>query len=154
MAWTRDGSAVTDAMNGAQPRMVRFSETVINDADKVFILGTDAADSMLIIQRIRLEYTATVAFGTRVPTVVVKDSDGDVMYEMNCNASDCPTATDALVLEYCAMEREAAQNGGASRNIFPADFYLLPGWRIRVYDSANIAKTADDMIVHLTCLRV
>jgi len=161
MTWVRRGSAVTDPASAATPRFVTFSEKSANDSDKSFDLSNAVAgDSLLLIDRIRVEFRATAVAGTRVITLELFDPDSNLMFALNANASGAPTASDVRMHEFCARQHYVAAQQptetipGASIEYLPPHFYLYPGWTLTVRDSAAIDPTDDDMTVHISARRV
>lgn len=158
MAWTRQGAAVTDPASFIAPLPVFFSEETANDSDKSFTIATDAGDGTLKVVRIRLEYTATATVGNRTLALELQDSGADVIYQMHADDTSgegLVVGSASVALEFGAgMARVAPQNSGASVQYLPWDFYLYPGFVFRIYDTAAIDAAADDMTVHLSCLKV
>lgn len=97
-----------------------------------------------------VEYAASADVGSRLLAVEFLDDANDVI-------GTCPVATPTVtagqtmrfnLFASCVSKNPAT---GAAYGTDPLSPILLPpGYKIKVYDSAAIAATADDVTVHLT----
>lgn len=108
------------------------SDTALNDSDKVFAVPTGKEWRVLYI---RYELTTTAVAGNRQPTVQFRDNTGDVLFEF----------TAAVV---AASSSQIIQLSPDLADVIP-DVVLKAAWDVRVFDSAAIDQTADDLVVHI-----
>jgi len=158
MAWTRKGAAATAQASWLAPLPVWFSEITTNDSDKSFAVGSDSEDAALWVVRIRLELTTTATAGNRLLAIEVQDETSDQVYHLYADdtaGEGTVAASTSVALEFCAgAQRVAPQSSGASIQFLPDHLLLYPGYTLRVYDTAAVDAAADDMVLHMACLKV
>lgn len=128
-----------------------YRETVANDSDKTLTVTSDLSVSHIIRpQLIEIFYEATATVGTRLLRLVVSRASGDVLtFALSANTN--PTADDSIRI-FLVRGLSTVQAAVTTDNHLHAmpPFTLGQGDSMRIYDSAAIAATADDMtlVVH------
>ena len=128
------------------PCIDRYSDVTLNDSDKT-ITVPDGEMWKLNSMFIKLVTTATV--GNRQIVVEASNTAGTVVGRISAGAVQAASTT----RYYSIMQgiyRETAFINTDIQVPMPMDTYLLPGFTLRVYDSAVIAAAADDMEVGLS----
>jgi len=119
-----------------------FDDT-LNDSDKSFVV--------LAGQRHKLYYgsvtfISTATVGNRQIALEVQDASANVVFRSLAGAVQAAS----LTREYHFAPnpvREAAFVNGQIMVPIPPSMILLPGWTLRLYDTATIDAAADDMTV-------
>ena len=127
------------------PNPVLQEDEILNDSDKTF---TVPATKIWQILYCYVELSTSAITGNRNLDILFTDSSDDVILNLNSfisQSEDCAcnyifgngtplNASEALDLVQVPL---------------PSGLYLPAGYKIRIYDSAAIDPTHDDMIVHL-----
>lgn len=148
MAWT---ASVNDQAREFVP--VVFSEITEDDSDKT-LAGTDYGGGRhLKITGVRIEYAASSDAGTRTPTLEIQSSGGDVLWARVLSSNSNVVADGSAVIECAPDLTSGSAVGGIVPESLPSELWLTNGSTLRVYDSAAVAASADDMVVHVRALR-
>ena len=161
MAWTVAFSPGLRALGNGRPFVA--SEEDANDSDKSFShsdLAIDAnvqaetkridPEGVILLDACRIEYAATATAGSRIPTFQLQDAGSDVVFEYVL-AESLVTANQTRNIN-CAVGSPvptAPIEGDDVVQSFPANFFLFPGFTLRIFDKAAVAAGADDMTLHL-----
>ncbi len=144
MAWTK----VDQETQNPSRTSVVYSEEVVDSNDKSLVYGTDpvAISSRLTITNIRIEYGATATVGIRILVARILDSTGDIIRELQFVQTIIADGN-----ENYEVSVGVAQATGTVVNYeqLPADFVLLRGQTLRIFDLNDI-QALDDMIIHVT----
>lgn len=120
-------------------------DETLNDSDKSFIV-TAGRRYRLYYAMVTLVTTATI--GNRQLALEIQDGSAKVMFRSLAGAVQAASLTREYHFATNPV-REAAFVNGQIMVPFPDDFIILPGWTIRVYDTAAIDAAADDMTVSM-----
>lgn len=125
------------------------SEETLNDSDKSFSNLTEVNLGWLV-HSVHVNLTSTATIGNRQLVIESKDSSGDIVATIVCQA----TQAASLVVDYSftpnVVSLSSAVNGVVTTPI-PANGLIVPAnGSIRVYDKSAVDAAADDMLVHIT----
>ena len=150
MAWTRQGHSATRPVTAGGKHAV-FSETSINNSNKVFEVGVDCEEAALSIKRIRVELTTSATVGSRAIAYALESSSGDVLASQTQNSNDNVVASGSGIVEFAefALRQPGQAPGDEVREHLLSGLVLTGGMKLRVWDAAAIDPTADDMVVHI-----
>lgn len=133
-----------------------YSNENPNSSDKTFNLATQSffAGSVISLRLIgiRVEFAATATIGTRAFGLEVRDSASDTIYKQNLNTGLNVTASDSQNFEM--VPGADFVSGSEAREFLPSALWMRPDWKIRLFDTAAIDPSGDDMIVHIRALRL
>lgn len=115
-----------------------------NDSDKTFTVGTGRTWKL---QWISVDLVSTATVGNRQVDIVIGDGTNTIL-TVNAGAVQAASLTRHYQF-YDTAPNETAFVGTNIRNPLPFNMVLLPGWTVRVYDSAAVDAAADDMTVNL-----
>lgn len=121
-------------------------DDVVNNSDKPFVVP---AGRRYKLYHAFIELITTATVGNRQMALEVQDDSANVVFRSLAGT----TQAASLTREYHFAPnpvREAAFVNGQIMVPTPPDLILLPGWTLRVYDTAAIDAAADDMTVSLT----
>lgn len=133
--------AVTDV-----PVIDRFIDVNPNDSDKT---ATVPEGEMWHLNSIMVVLTTTATVGNRQILIEAKNTSGVVIGRISAGAVQAAS----LTRYYQCMQgtyRETAFINGDIQIPIPQDAYFPAGFSLRVYDSAAIDPTADDMTVSIS----
>jgi len=128
------------------PVIDRSVDTTLNDSDKSF---TVPAGEMWHLNSIFVTLVTTSAVGNRQIVIEVQNASGVVIGRISAGAVQAAS----LTRHYLGMQgtyRETAFINNDIQLPIPQDSFLPAGFMLRVYDSAAIAPTADDMTVSVS----
>lgn len=121
----------------------RKYDATANDSDKSWIVPGNE-QWRICHAHVRLVTTATV--GNRIITLSISDASGNLLIDLVAGAVQAAS----LTRDYGFLQgifRETAFVNAELQVPLPIDCWLNPGWTIRVFDSAAVDVTADDMTV-------
>lgn len=119
-----------------------------NDSDVSF---TVPAAQEWQVQSVWAELITTADVGNRQMTVEIQDAAADVMAAIKAGATQAASGTVNYLFGVGVSDLTAVRS--TSYMMTPLVPWVLPaGYVVRVYDSAAIAGTADDMVVQLMYL--
>lgn len=121
-------------------------DAVADDSDKPIVVPAGRRYKLLY-GMVTLVSTAVV--GNRQMALEIIDDSANVVFRSLAGA----VQTASLTREYHFAPnpvREAAFVAGQIMVPIPPDLIILPGWTLRLYDSAAIDAAADDMTVSMT----
>ncbi len=116
-----------------------------NDSDKSFVVP---AGRRYLIHYGQVTLVTTITAGARQVALEVQDDLANIVFRSLAGA----TQAVSLTREYHFAPnpvREAAFINGQIMVPIPPTLILLPGWTLRIYDTAAIDAAADDMTVSL-----
>lgn len=126
-------------------RAALASSETDNDSD-ITLTVTAAQEWQLISIWVELVTTATV--GNRQISVVITDSADDVIARIDAGAVQAASLTRNYLFAVGVSDLLGFRN--TSYLMTPLVPWVLPaGYKIRVYDSAAVAASADDMVVQM-----
>lgn len=122
-----------------------YSDVATNDSDKTLVVPENQTWDILSIF---VTLASSADAGNRQLRLVVLDDDDVVVYSIDA------LATQAANLTYKYAFLPGAVNETQAAKLFlqaalPPRLILPEGWKVRVYDSAAIAATADDMTIQV-----
>ena len=124
----------------------QISDVLADDSDKTI---TVTAGFQWDIQTIFIEYTSDANAGARQISVQIQDDSANVLFEIPAGT----TQTDTLVRNYLygsnLPDLTSFRNTDQLLTPLPAKLILPSAYVIRVYDTAAIAATTDDMDIRL-----
>ena len=133
-------------MSDYKKSVEHIQDAVVNDSDKVLTPAVSVGHR-LIYGNVELIASSTV--GNRQMTIEIRDAADAVVYSVDAGAIQAEDLTRNYLLSPPGGAREAAFVATSITIPIPADLIMLPGWDVRVYDSAAIDAAADDMTVDL-----
>lgn len=145
MAWTQTAAAPTSDL---QSSIEAYSEVVANDQDKSFDPGSDGNAPAYEVLGLRIEYAAGAPAGTRQFGIEIKDSAGDVIFELSLSSNTDITAGNSLNIEMSPGAVNTAAVNGTAIEFLPVGLWLRTGDVFRVFARAG-ADAGDDMVLHL-----
>ena len=151
MAFTVDFAGPSDlALRGSGIPFVA-SDTAADDSDKTLAgssVTTETSRAILIVG-VRVELTATATAGTRTIELQMLNGSSDVVWSTPTSTGSNVTATNTITAELSPRESATAAIAGVTFERLPFDLWMDSGHSLRVFDSAAVDATADDMIVHI-----
>ena len=124
-------------------RFYKLFDAALNDSDKSFVVPTGETWDLQYLH-VKLINTATV--GNRQVTLLVTDDSSNVITKTTAGAVQAASATVDYIFGH-SLIRETSVVAGVLTCTIADDLILLPGWTLRVYDSAAVDAAADDMTV-------
>lgn len=118
-------------------------DDAVDDSDKSFVVGTGRRQKVYFGQ---VTLVTSAAAGNRQMALEVQDDSANLVFRSLAGAVQAAS----LTREYHFAPnpvREAAFVNGQIMVPIPPDLILLPGWTLRLYDTAAVAAAADDMTV-------
>lgn len=125
------------------PPIENYYDGAANDSDKSWTVPNN---ELWKLCHACIEYEASATIGNRIITLEVRDENSNIIKEIQAGAVQFETTT----VRYCFLQgicRETLVTKGALQVPIPADMYITGGSTLRLYDSASVAATADDMTV-------
>ena len=127
-------------------KVVQVRDSAANDSDKVVL--TVASQKVVEIQYIHVVLTSTATVGNRQIILLVRDENDTLVADVHAGAVQAASNTYHYLFNQ-GTYRETSVVDGSLHVPIPTNFLLLPGWDVRVYDSAAVDAAADDMTVDL-----
>lgn len=124
----------------------RKYDATLNSSNKSWVVP-NGETWKLMYGRCSLITTATV--GNRQIVLEIQDASANIVFSAEAGAVQAAS----LTREYEFMQgvyRETAFIVNSIQFPIPQDCLLLPGWTLRIYDSATVDAAADDMTVAFT----
>jgi len=121
------------------------SDVTLNDSDKTFTVPTE---KQWWLKSIYVSLVASASAGNRQVDALITDASDNPVCKMVAGAVQAENLTREYVF---APEnpQEVAFTNGLMFRAMPAALVLPAGYKIRVYDSAAIDATHDDMTVNM-----
>lgn len=126
------------------PTIKHIRDATANDSDKTVL--TCPANKVIEILSVHIVLTSTATVGNRQILARVQDDTDTLVGDFHAGAVQAASNTYHYVYGP-GVYRETSFVDGSIQCPFPRETILLPGWDLRVYDSAAIAAAADDMTV-------
>ncbi len=128
------------------------SDAAADDSDKTITVPSGESWE---IKSIRVEYTATATAGTRTLAILFRDATDDVIHGFTVSNASI-TASQVMVFNFYPDAPTVAPTDGAVEGTQALSHGLIlpAGWDIRIYDSADVDATADDVVIHVTAKRM
>lgn len=129
---------------------VLLTDANLNDSDKSFTVPTGYVYEVLYAQ-VALTTTSTV--GNRQMAMEILDDSDTVIMIINAGAVQSASTT----RQYNFMQgvpRETSFITNSMNVAIPDEFIALPGYKIRIVDTAAIDAAADDMTIYLMVRKV
>jgi hypothetical protein len=142
MAWTK----VSTGPKG-EVCVITLSEEAENDSSKELSISDVGTAGWLEIERIRVELSTSADVGNRTLAVQVLSSDDDVIHEVYVDGN--PTAASSTQDWEFHPQADTTVTAPQYVNLIPG-LCIFEGQKLLIEDSAAIAATADDMVVHVT----
>jgi len=120
-------------------------DEVADDSDKTIVV---AADRRLKLYYGQVTLVSTGSAGNRQMALEVLDDSAKLVYRSLAGATQAASLTREYHFGPNAV-RESAFVNGQIMVPTPPDLILIPGWTLRIYDTAAIDAAADDMTVSL-----
>jgi len=130
--------------------LLKLSDVTANDSNKTFTVPAGYTYEILYGQ---VDYTSTATVGNRQILLEILDTDSNVIWDVHAGTVQAAS----LNRHYSILQgvfRETAFVDGDIQLTIPRKGKILPGYTIKVYDSAEVDATADDMNVHLVVEKV
>ena len=124
-------------------RFYKQFDSTANDSDKSFVVPSGETWDLSYLNVI-LASTATV--GNRQVTLEIQDDSSNVITKTTAGAVQAASGTVSYIFGQ-SLVRETSVVAGVLNCTISDDLILLPGWTLRVYDSAAIDAAADDMTI-------
>jgi hypothetical protein len=119
-------------------------DATTNDSDKVVL--TAANYKLIELLQVHVVFTTTATVGNRQILLAVRDENDTLVADYHAGAVQAASNTYHYTFGQ-GVYRETTVVDGSLQCPFPQETVLLPGWDLRVYDSAAVAAAADDMTV-------
>lgn len=129
---------------------VLLTDTDLNDTSKDFVVPSGYIYELLYGQ-VSLVTTSTV--GNRQLAIQILDDDSVVITTINAGAVQAASTTRQYNFIQ-GVPRETSFVTNSLNVAIPDEFIMLPGYTIRVIDTAAIDAAADDMTVQLMVRKV
>ncbi len=126
-------------------RLRQLSDVATNDSDKT-ITAAQSEGFRILSGNVNLITTATA--GARQMEVHVRDAAGVIVYKVSAGTTQIASLTHDYTLLPGGVRNTTLVNSELIIPL-PIDLVMLPGWDIRVFDSAAIDAAADDMLIQL-----
>lgn len=126
-------------------RVTLVADETVDDSNKVF---TVTAGQEWEILSIWIEFTTTATVGVRQITVDMLDNANDVIGSFVAGTTQIASLGRNYM--FAPMVQLMTAFSGTYLSFPLPPFFLPAGFKVRVWDSAAIATTADDMIVQMT----
>jgi hypothetical protein len=120
--------------------------TSTDDSDAVVL--TASAGSVVEILHVHVAYTSTATVGNRQIRFRVQDDTDVLVHDHHAGTTQAASLTRDYTFNRGTF-RETAFADSALHVPIPIGTVLLPGWDLRILDSAAIDAAADDMIVNI-----
>ena len=125
--------------------IVLQSDVALNDSDKTL---TVTASRQWRIKSIYVKLISTATVGNRQVDVLITDAADLPMAKLVAGAVQAASLTREYIFAPANPQETGFTNGVMFRAL-PDQLTLPAGYKVRVYDSAAIAATADDMDVNM-----
>jgi len=123
-----------------------ISEATADDSDKTLTVPP-GDDYQLLYGQVTLATTADV--GNRRLEIIIADDSATELFNISAGAVQAASTTVKYLLVPGHQVRESTAVNGELIIPLPSNVSMATGWTIRIYDSAAIAATADDMTIQL-----
>jgi len=124
--------------------LLLVQDLAANDSDKTL---TVPAGKVWELESVYVELTTSADAGNRQMVLQVLDGTADVVAQANAVAVQTASGTEYY---HWGAYWGTATETPATFHYIPLPIRVLPpGWAVKVLDSAAVAATADDMLVHM-----
>lgn len=120
-------------------------DAALNDSDKSF---TVPQGKTWRLDWAHIEFISTAAVGNRQINIQILDDSAVLRADFHAGATQAASTTRHYMF-LPGVYRETAFVNNEIQVAIPINMILLPGWSIKIYDSAIIATAADDMTVSM-----
>ena len=120
----------------------------VDDSDVTVL--TCPPDKMVEVMHVHVDYTSNGTVGSRCVNLEVLDKDLAMVTSVHAGATQPASASNSYLFAR-GVTRETSFNNNQLVIPIPFGLMLLAGWSIRIYDSAEIDPTADDLTVNMVC---
>jgi len=127
-------------------KAVHVRDSDANDSDKVVL--TVSAQKVVELQMVHIVFTSTATAGNRQINITVRDKNDTLVADFHAGAVQAASLTRHYIAAQ-GVYRETSFVDGSIHMPIPQNLMLLPGWDLRVYDSAAVDAAADDMTVDI-----
>ncbi len=124
--------------------MLELSDTTANDQDMLFTVPAGLGYKLFYGI---VSFTSTADVGNRQLELIIRDENNAVVYTISAGAVQAASLTYDYLLTPGGTREGTVVNGELVVPL-PNEVLLLPGWDIRVFESAGI-EALDDMTVRL-----
>jgi len=155
MAWTKD-AAPPPPSTRPLPKITcaLYSETSLVSSNNVLSVADDVVLSnnilFILVHGIRVEFAATGTSGDRLFALEIQDGAQNVIYHQDLDPKLKVGADKTQNFEM--VPGATFVEGPEAREFLPDNLWLKNDWRLRIFDSAAIDPTGDDMIVRVRTL--
>jgi hypothetical protein len=138
----------SDAICNIPPIGAVYDATA-NDSDKSW---TVPGNEQWKLNFAHATLTTTATVGNRLLALRVNDANGNLVFDVTSGALQTASLTRHHQFMQGIFHETAFANGEIQVPI-PADFYLLPGYTLRIFDESAIDAAADDMIISVQYMK-
>lgn len=128
----------------AKSQLKHIRDATANDSDKVVL--TAAADKIIEIVCVHAVLASTATAGNRQVLLRIQDETDTLVVDMHAGAVQAASLSRHYIFAQ-GVYRETSFIDGSIHVPIPPGLALLPGFDLRIYDSAAVDAAADDLTV-------